>query len=605
MSSLPNLAEILGKIQDGICVLAPDRRMLFANDKAAQLLEARDEGFQAKIESAFADETGRRFEHFHAAINRWFEHHVHRNTDGGLTIVSRDITSRHRMEEALRSNEERFRRVIDSNIIGVIVVEAGVITEANDVFLKMIGYSRKDLVTHSLRWRELTPIEHDSQDARARHELLMDGVFSPYEKEFFHKSGSRVPILISGVTIQGPPNTPETLCLAMDLSERRRAEERIRSIVECSKILASSLECEKTFPELAEYIVSRLADACVILVQEDGGVLVRLAAAARAPAPPRETESEVKTVLHTGKPRVVVSPVSSVLIPMMARGKALGVLAVSAGRPLAFTDEDVHLFEELSRRAVLALESARMYHETQRANRLKDEFVAIVSHELRTPLTPILGGVYMLRSDPHDESVVSRALDLIERNAKTQVKIVDDLLDVSRALSGKLRLNLENVDLAAIIQAAVETIRPATAAKGIQIGLKMAAIHGVVAGDADRLQQVFWNLLANAVKFTPNDGRIVVELTEAGGHAEVRVIDTGIGINAEFIPHVFERFRQADSSRTRPHGGLGLGLAIVRHLVESHGGTVQAISAGDDEGATFVVKLPLRSIPALGKSSSS
>jgi PAS domain S-box-containing protein len=605
MSSPPNLAEMLGKIQDGICVLAPDRRLAFANDKAAQLLETQDAGFQAKIESAFADEAGKRFEYFHSAINRWFEHQVHRNADGGLTIVSRDITSRHRMEEALRSNEERFRRVIDSNIIGVIVVEAGVITEANDVFLKMIGYSRKDLVTHSLRWRQMTPAEYDPQDAKARHELQQDGVFPPYEREFFRKDGNRVPILISGVTIQGPPNTPETLCLVMDLSERRRAEERIRSIVECSKILASSLECEKTFPELAEFIVSKLADACMILVQEDDGVLVRLAAAARAPAPPRELEWDIRTVLQTGKPRVIVSPVSSALIPMMARGKPLGVLAVTAARPEAFADEDIHLFEELSRRAVLALESARMYHETQRANRLKDEFVAIVSHELRTPLTPILGGVYMLRSDPHDESVVSRALDIIERNAKTQVKIVDDLLDVSRALSGKLRLNLENVDLSAIISAAVETIRPATEAKGIQIGLKMAVLHGVVAGDADRLQQVFWNLLANAVKFTPNDGRIVVELAEAGGHAEVRVIDTGIGINADFIPHVFERFRQADSSRTRPHGGLGLGLAIVRHLVESHGGTVHALSAGDDEGATFVVRLPLRSISALGKTSPS
>src|SRR5262249_40576551 len=158
---------------------------------------------------------------------------------------------------------------------------------------------------------------------------------------------------------------------------------------------------------------TKLADACVIVVQEDDGVLVRLAAAARAPAPPRELESEIKMVLQTGKPKVVVSPVSSVLIPMKARGKPLGVLAVNAASHAAFTDEDIHLFEELSRRAVLALESARMYHETQRANRLKDEFVAIISHELRTPLTPILGGVYMLRSDPHDEGIVSRALDLI------------------------------------------------------------------------------------------------------------------------------------------------------------------------------------------------
>jgi PAS domain S-box-containing protein len=598
MSSPPNLAEILGKIHDGICVLAPDRQIVFANDRAAQLLNAQDTVFRRKIESAFADDAGRRFEHFHTAANRWFEHQVHRNADGSLTVVSRDITSRHRMEEALRSSEERFRRVIDSNIIGVIVVEAGFITEANDVFLKMIGYSRRDLVAHRLRWREMTPLEYDALDAKARHELQTDGVFSPYEKEFFRKDGSRVPILVSGVTIQGPPNTLETLCLAIDLSERRRAEDRIRSIVEGSEILASSLECERTFPELAEFIVSKLADACVILIREDDGVLVRAAAAARMPAP-RESETDIRTVLQTGKPKIVVSPVSSVFIPMMARGEPAGVLAVTSQQPGAFTEEDVHLFEELGRRAALALEHARMYHETQRANRLKDEFVAIVSHELRTPLTPILGGVYMMRNEPGDKDVVARALNLIERNAKTQLKIVDDLLDVSRALSGKLRLNMESVDLSVVIRAAIETVRPATEAKGITIGLEIESLQGFVAGDADRLQQVFWNLLANAVKFTPNDGRISVALNEAGGHAEVRVIDTGIGINAEFIPHVFERFRQANSSRTRTHGGLGLGLAIVRHLVESHGGTVHAISAGDDQGATFVVRLPLRSIPIL------
>jgi signal transduction histidine kinase len=248
----------------------------------------------------------------------------------------------------------------------------------------------------------------------------------------------------------------------------------------------------------------------------------------------------------------------------------------------------------LARRIGLVLENARMYRETYKANRLKDEFVAIVSHELRTPLTPILGGVYMMRSEPDDRTVFLRALDIIERNAKTQVKIVDDLLEVSRAVSGKLRLNMESVDLRHVLQAALDTVRPASDAKGIEIELRMEPGSGVVSGDADRLQQVFWNLLANAVKFTPNSGRIVVELAESEGHVEVRVIDTGIGIHPEFLPHVFDKFRQADTSRTRLYGGLGLGLAIVRHLVESHGGTVQALSSGDDAGSTFTVRLPVR-----------
>jgi signal transduction histidine kinase len=299
-------------------------------------------------------------------------------------------------------------------------------------------------------------------------------------------------------------------------------------------------------------------------------------------------------VSTSGKPELLLSPTSRALLPIVARGEVTGILAVSSGKPFAFDAADLHLFGEFARRIGLALENARMYHETQRANRLKDEFVAIVSHELRTPLTPILGGVYMMRTEPADESVLSRALDLIERNAKTQVKIVDDLLEVSRALSGKLRLNVENVDLKVVLRAALETVRPASEAKGIRIDLKLSPVGGVVSGDADRLQQVFWNLLANAVKFTPNDGRILVELAEDAGHVEIRVMDTGVGIAPEFLPHVFEKFRQADTSRTRIHGGMGLGLAIVQHLVESHGGTVEAVSPGDDQGSTFTVRLPLR-----------
>jgi signal transduction histidine kinase len=201
----------------------------------------------------------------------------------------------------------------------------------------------------------------------------------------------------------------------------------------------------------------------------------------------------------------------------------------------------------------------------------------------------------MMRHESCDEKVVTRALDLIERNAKTQVKIVDDLLDVSRALSGKLKINMEAVDLPRVIHSAIETVRPASEAKAIRLEVRLGSITGIVAGDADRLQQVVWNLLANAVKFTPKSGCVTVELGETQGQAEIRVSDTGIGIEPDFLPYVFEKFRQADTSRTRVHGGLGLGLAIVRHLVESHGGTVHALSSGDEQGATFVVRLPLRS----------
>jgi signal transduction histidine kinase len=258
------------------------------------------------------------------------------------------------------------------------------------------------------------------------------------------------------------------------------------------------------------------------------------------------------------------------------------------------------MFEDIGRRAGMALQHARLYHQAQMANRLKDEFVAIVSHELRTPLTPILGGAYMLRSD-RSEGAFKLALELIERNAKAQARIIDDLLDVSCMTSGKLRLNMDTVDLARVIRMAGETVRPAGDAKGIRIELKLEGAGASVVGDADRLQQVVWNLLANAVKFTPEGGVVTVGLSESKTHAEIRVSDTGIGIDSQFLPYVFDRFRQANTSRTRIHGGLGLGLAIVRHLVESHGGTVHASSSGGEKGATFVVRLPLRAAGDLGE----
>jgi signal transduction histidine kinase len=298
--------------------------------------------------------------------------------------------------------------------------------------------------------------------------------------------------------------------------------------------------------------------------------------------------------MTTGMAQITNGWPSRVLVPIPVRNEIAGVLVVARSKPAMFDLEDVHFFEVFGHRAGLALESARLYSEAQKANRLKDEFVAAISHELRTPLTPILGGVYMMRQEPHDLSILQRALDLIERNAKTQVKIVDDLLDVSRALSGKLRLSMEPVDLSHVIHSAIDTVRPATEAKGICSEVRISALSGVVSGDPDRLQQVVWNLLANSVKFTPNSGKIVVELTESHGFAEIHVSDTGIGIDPAFLPHVFDKFRQADTSRTRLHGGLGLGLAIVRHLVESHGGTVHAESPGEEQGATFVVRLPLR-----------
>ncbi|MCP9495855.1 MAG: PAS domain-containing protein [Pyrinomonadaceae bacterium MAG19_C2-C3] len=231
--------------------------------------------------------------------------------------------------------------------------------------------------------------------------------------------------------------------------------------------------------------------------------------------------------------------------------------------------------------------------EAEEANRLKDEFLATLSHELRTPLTSILGWSRMLRSGSLKEDAAQRALEIIERNAQSQNNLIGDILDVSRIITGKLRLDVRPVELSSVIEAAADSVRPAAEAKSVRLQILLDPEAGMVSGDANRLQQVVWNLLTNAVKFTPKGGRVQVRLERVNSHVEITVADTGKGIEPEFLPHVFDRFRQADQTTTRTHGGLGLGLSIVRQLVELHGGTVHVESEGIGHGATFVVQLPL------------
>jgi PAS domain S-box-containing protein len=237
-------------------------------------------------------------------------------------------------------------------------------------------------------------------------------------------------------------------------------------------------------------------------------------------------------------------------------------------------------------------------NEAEKANRIKDEFLATLSHELRTPLTAMLGWIRMLRTRGADPATTERALDTIERNTKLLTQLVEDVLDVSRITTGTMRLDAQSVPLIPIIEAAVESMRPAARAKTIQLGLFLDPAVPPVAGEPARLQQIVWNLISNAIKFTPRGGRVEVHLAQAASRIEIRVSDTGQGIDREFLPFVFDRFTQADSSTTRRYGGLGLGLAIVRHLVELHGGTVTASSDGPGRGATFVVALPAPAVAA-------
>ncbi|HEY9826753.1 MAG TPA: ATP-binding protein [Stenomitos sp.] len=258
----------------------------------------------------------------------------------------------------------------------------------------------------------------------------------------------------------------------------------------------------------------------------------------------------------------------------------------------AYVDISDRKQAEAERELLLAQEQTAR-EEAERANRIKDEFLAVLSHELRSPLNPIVGWAKLLQSGKLNETKTAQALATIERNAKLQSELIEDLLDVSRILRGKLSLNVAPVNLAAITKEAMETIRLAAEAKSIQIAANLAPDVGLVLGDSTRLQQVVWNLLSNAVKFTPPGGQVNIGLESYNSFAQITVSDTGQGIAAEFLPYVFDYFRQADAATTRKFGGLGLGLAIVRHLVELHGGTVSVASPGEGQGTTFTVRVPL------------
>ena len=277
--------------------------------------------------------------------------------------------------------------------------------------------------------------------------------------------------------------------------------------------------------------------------------------------------------------------------PLSHEGRIIGTLTIIEDVSERVARE-AELQAQLEDRSRLLANEKLARNEAERANRLKDEFLATISHEIRNPLNAILGWAHMMRLGKLTPANAERAVETIYRNAKSQAQLVADLLDVSRIISGKLRLDVRTVDLLSIVNAAIDSIRPAADAKTIRLQTMLDPAAGPISGDADRLQQIVWNLLTNAVKFTPKGGRIQVKVQRIDSHAEIVVSDSGVGISKDFLPYVFDRFRQADASTTRIHGGLGLGLSIVHQLVDLHGGSVTVFSEGEGKGATFTITLP-------------
>ena len=286
--------------------------------------------------------------------------------------------------------------------------------------------------------------------------------------------------------------------------------------------------------------------------------------------------------------------------PVTALARSASVLATgerpapSPPTTIEEVAEVAHAFDDAAGRLRVLLDNERAARaQAEAANRLKDEFLATLSHELRTPLNAVFGWARVLRAGSAAPDALDRGLEVIERNAVAQVRLIEDLLDVSRIVTGKMRLSVRGVELPAVVEAALDAIRPAATAKDIRLSSVLDPAAGPVIGDPDRLQQVVWNLLSNAIKFTPRGGRVQATLARVTSHVEIAVSDSGLGMAPELLPHVFERFQQGDSSSTRQHGGLGIGLALVRHLTELHGGSVEARSGGAGQGATFIVKLPI------------
>lgn len=396
------------------------------------------------------------------------------------------------------------------------------------------------------------------------------------------------PIRFTGITI----DVTDRVLVQEDL---QASQERLQLAVQTGKLgvwevdlhtnrMSCSITCKANFGRRAD---DRFGyDEFWAAVHPDDLARVRSAVAASV-----QTRSEYDTEYRTIWP-------DGTLHWVLARGRPDsgpdGTPDRLIGVTLDITDRKA---AEVQRAALLDAERAARA-EAERAGQMKDEFLATLSHELRTPLNAILGWAQILRMPSVPEQDVSEGIAIIERNARAQSQIIEDLLDMSRIISGKVRLEVQRLDLAAVIRAAVDTVQPAAFAKEIHISTLLESIHSPVNGDPSRLQQVFWNLLSNAVKFTPRGGQVQIVLEQMGLQLEASVSDNGEGIDPVFLPHIFDRFRQANATASRTHGGLGLGLAIVRQLVELHGGTIRVHSRGKNEGSTFVVSLPITAAPS-------
>jgi PAS domain S-box-containing protein len=571
-----------------------------------------------------------------------------------MTGACADVTSRKEAAEAFRENAQRLRAIFNQAAIGIAVAGLdGRFLDMNRRFSEILGYSEEEL--RAMTFMAISHPDDLPLTVTAVRQLLA-GSIPEYslEKRYLRRDGTVVWSRSTVTLLRDADGRPERFIgVIEDITPRKLAEASLREetrvlelLNETGMTLASKLDLEA--------LVQSVTDAATQLSgaqfgaffynptdEQDDAFLPFTVSGA-----PREAFENVGNPRATallgpicrGEPPICCDdvltdpcygtmganagmPMGELLVrsylaaPVRSRsGDVIGGLFFGHSQPGVFTERSERLIVGVASQAGVAIDNARLYEaaqnaaeerkillESERAARsaaermsdIKDEFLATLSHELRTPLNAILGWAQVLRTGPRDQTDYLKGLETIERNARMQTQLIEDLLDMSRITSGKLRLDIQTLQPLGLIEAAVETVTPAADAKAIALERVLDPAAGPISGDPGRLQQVIWNLVSNAIKFTPREGKVRIRLERVGAYVEISVADTGVGIRPEFIPHLFERFRQGDASTTRKYGGLGLGLSIVKSLVELHGGTVVVESPGEDQGTTVTVRLPL------------
>jgi PAS domain S-box-containing protein len=556
-----------------------------------------------------------------------------------------DLTERKQAEDAIG----QLAAIVECSDDAIVSKDLnGIIMSWNKGAEKLFGYAAEEVIGKSIMI--VIPPDRANEETRVLESIRSGKKIDHYETVRLRKDGSFVEISLTVSPIRAESgNIIGASKIARDISERKRAEERIAADLQAMKCLhevgslcaATGQEFDKCLREIVSAaIVITGADKGNIQLLDPASDSLTIAAqrgfeepflkffasvcngncacgAAMHSAERIIVEDVMQSEIFAGQPSLTlldagVRAVQSTPLVSSA-GNLLGILSTHFRLPHRPGERELRLMDVLARQAADYLERKRTEEEIARllteeqaarevaenATRAKDQFLALVSHELRSPLNAVLGWNRLLRSQQGQDPQIAKVTETIERNAKAQLQLIEDLLDTARIINGKMSLELQPVEPVAIISQALDTVRPSADSKGVVVLTDLDSEAGQITGDPDRLQQVVWNLLSNAIKFTPGGGRVRIELRRAGAGVQIAVSDTGRGISPDLLPYVFDRFKQGDAEFSRRHGGLGLGLALVKHLVELHGGTVVVESPGVGQGATFIVNLPVRAVKAV------